>query len=162
MSDLIQVSGRKYKTAAHALAMGNMAKTINAAKRINVSPAHPVHWSQSVPELDDAQRQALLAEKLLSRTQQYVVGGLLELIKEINATVQEINVQAAAHELGLPKLVLNDLIGFGDAIYKRIEDGLLAAGKLGQEVVVGRLAKATELYEFKQKIIKELGDKRHG
>lgn len=160
MAELMNVAGRKFGSAAHALAMGSMAKAINNAPRpIRKQVDKQMDWTELLPHLPEHERNELLAKKALTRDQQYIVSGILELIKEIDVLVGQINTQSGAWGCGLPILKLYDLANFNEVVYRRCVDAMLSAEKTGQELILGNLEAAREMRNFKRLVV-TLDDKR--
>ncbi|QMT34810.1 hypothetical protein [Neisseria wadsworthii] len=159
--EMMMVSGRKFKSNAQALAMGSIARCLNNAPRVEVNAPkpQPLHWSQQLPMLPEHERTEVLAEKLLSRNQQIVLGGIIEMLKEMGNMAADINIQAGAYELPLPPLLMDDVRAYSGAIYRALEDAMLAADKLGQDKAADVLERARELRDFKKRVI-TLSDKR--
>ncbi|WP_107689050.1 hypothetical protein [Neisseria wadsworthii] len=159
--EMMVVSGRKFKSNAHALAMGSIARCLNNAPRVEVNAPkmQPLHWSQQLPMLPEHERTEVLAKKMLSRNQQIVLGGFIEMLKEMNNMAAQINVLAGSYELGLRPLLLQDVEFFMGEIGRRLDDAMLAADKLGQDKAADVLERARELRDFKKRVI-TLSDKR--
>lgn len=135
---------RTYKTKAHAEAMQSMGICLNNARSVfEVQKAVP----SGVPVDVEAERR-YWQEKALTQTQQDVVGGILKMIEELQSTAEQINIQAAAFGLRLPKLELYEVAGYYGDVYRLVKDAETAAAKTGSAVLLDRLMKVKEFRDL--------------
>lgn len=139
---------RSFKSKAHAQAMQSMAQCLNGAKPVfDVRKIEP----PSVPADVEAERR-YWQKRALTQSQQDVLGGILVLLQEMDKVADQINEQAAAFGLRLPKLVLYEAAGYYGDVYRLVKDAETAAEKTGSAVVLDRLMNIKEFRDLAARV----------
>lgn len=81
----------------------------------------------------------------LTQSQMEAVEGIAMMLREIQATAKQINIQAAAFGLPLPRLNLTEAGLYTSRLYRAATDGMLAAAKNGGTLEMDKLRKSKDL-----------------
>ena len=141
--DVVKINGR-FKTPAHAAAMQSIEACLNAAQHQDFSAvAEPA--TAGAPE----DEQSYWQKRALSQSQLEALEGIAMMLGEISKTVRQINIQAAAFALPLPRLNLVEGSLYTSRLYRMASEASIAAAKLGGVVEMDRLRKTKELNKLR-------------